>query len=66
MTSKRIFSRRSHPDVICKEGALEYLAKLTGKRPYRSVFLKKVSGRRPATLFKKRLMHRFFSVKFLA
>ena len=61
----RIFCRGSHSDVFCKKVTLKYLAKFTGKHVYMSLFLKKVSGCRPATLFKKRLMHRFFSVKFL-
>ena len=65
MTSKRIFCRSSHPDVICEKVALKYLTKLTGKHVYISLFLKKVSGRRFATLFKKRLMHRFLSMNFL-
>ena len=31
--------RNSHPDVIYKKGALEYLAKLIEKHPYRRLFL---------------------------
>ena len=65
MKNKRIFCRSNHLDVFCVKGPLKYLAKLTGKHVYRSLFLKKTSGRRPATLFKKRLMHRVFPVKFL-
>ena len=63
--NKKIFWRSSHPDVFCKKGPLKCLAKLTGKHMNRSHFLKKNSGCRPATVFKKRLMHRFFSAKFL-
>ena len=63
--NNRIFCRGIHPDVFCKKGALNNLTKRTGNHVYRSHFLKKISGRRPATLFKKRLMRRFFSVKFL-
>ena len=63
--NKRIFCRSSHPDEFYKKDALKYLAKLIGKHVYRSLFLKKVSGCRPATLFKKSLIHKFFSVKFL-
>ena len=61
----RIFFKSKFSDVFCKKGALEYLAKLTEKPVYRSLFLKIVFVRRPATLLKKRLMHRFFSVEFL-
>ena len=38
---KRIFCRRSHPDVFCKKGALKYLVKLIEKHVYRSLFQKK-------------------------
>ena len=65
MVDMRIFSRSSHPDIFCKKDALKYLAKLTKKHLYRSLFLKKVAGCRPTTLFKKRLMHRCFAVNFL-
>ena len=65
VTNKRIFYRSSHPDVFCKKGALEYLANFIGKHLYKSLFLKEVWGCRPATLFQKRLIYRFFSVKCL-
>ena len=29
---KRMFSRRSHPEVLCEKGAVKCLAKFTGKR----------------------------------
>ena len=41
MKNKRIFCRSSLSDVFCKKGALKYLAKLTGKHVYRSLFFKK-------------------------
>ena len=63
--NKRIFYRRSHPDMFCKKGALEYLANFIAKHLYKSLFLKEVWDCRPATLFQKRLMYRFFSVKCL-
>ena len=57
----RIFCRSSHPDMFCKKSALKYLAKLTGKHVSRNLFFKKKkSGYRPANLFNKRLMRRFF------
>ena len=61
---KRMFCRSDLSDVFCKKGALKYLTKLPGKHMYRSLFLKKVSVCRPATLFKMRLMHSLFSKIF--
>ena len=43
---------------------LRNLAKFTGKHLRRSLFFNKVAGLKPATLFKKRLWHRFFPVIF--
>ena len=64
--NKRIFCRSCHSAVFSKKGALKYLTKLTlGKHVYRSLFLRKISECRPATLFETRPMHRFFSGKFL-
>ena len=60
MKDKRMFCRSSHSDLFCKKGALKYLVKLTEEHVTGAFFKKKVSGCRPATLFKKRLMHRFF------
>ena len=40
VNNKRMFGRNSHQDVFCKNGALKYLAKVTGKHVYRSLFLK--------------------------
>ena len=40
VTNKRIFYRRSHPDLFCKKGPLKYMAKLTGKHVYRNLFQK--------------------------
>ena len=60
VTNKRIFYRSSHPDMFCKKGVLEYLANFIGKHQYRTLFLKEVWSCRPATLFQKRLMYRFF------
>ena len=65
VTNKRIFCRSSHPGMFCKKGVLEYLENFIGKHQYKSLFLKEVWGCRPATLFQKRLMYRFFSVKCL-
>ena len=65
VTNKRIFYRSSHPDMFCKKGALEYSANFIGKHQYKSLFLKEVWSCRPATLFQKRLMYKFFPVKCL-
>ena len=40
VTNKRTVCRRSDTDVFCKKGALKYLAKLTGKHVYISLFKK--------------------------
>ena len=66
MKNKGIFCRSNPSDVLCKKGALKYLAKLTEKNLHiQEAFLREVSGCRPATLFKKRLVYRFLSVKSL-
>ena len=54
--------RNSRPEVFCKNGVLRNFAKFTGKHLYQSLFFNKVL--RPATLLKKRLWHRYFSVNF--
>ena len=41
------------------------LRKFTGKHLCQSLFFNKVVGLRPATLFKKRLWHRYFPVNFV-
>ena len=57
-----IFINLTHvtPEVFCKKVVLKIVAKFTGKRLYRSLFLNK----EPATFFKKRLRHRCFLVFF--
>ena len=56
---KRVFTRSSSPDVFCKKTVRKYLAKLTAKNLCRSVYL----ACRCETLFKKRVLHRCFSIK---
>ena len=46
-------------------GVLKKFTKFIGKHLCRSLFLNKVVGLRSATLLKKRLWHRCFSVKFV-
>ena len=53
-----------HPDVFCKKGALEYLANFLGKHLYKCLFLKEVSGCRPATLFQEAHAKYFFCEMF--
>ena len=62
---ENIAYRSSRPDVFCKKSVLRSFAKFTGKYMCQSLFFNKVTGLRPATLFKKKLWHRCFSVNFL-
>ena len=53
--------------VDCKIGVSRNVAKYTGKRLCQSLFFNKVAGlslQQPATLLKKRLWHKCFSVSF--
>ena len=59
-----MFSRSSRPEVFCKKDVLKNFAKFTGKHRCQSLFSNKVAGFRPATLLKKGLRHRCFSVNF--
>ena len=52
-------------EVFCKKSVLKNFAKFTGKHLCQSLFLNKVAGLGPATLFKKRLWHRCFPVNFM-
>ena len=56
--------RSSRPEVFCKKGVFRNFAKFTGKHLFQSFFFNKVAGLRLATLLKKRLWHRCFSVNF--
>ena len=46
--------------MFCKKGVLRNFSKFTGKHLCRSLFFNKVAGLRPATLLKKKLLHRCF------
>ena len=46
--------------MFCKKDALRNFSKFTGKHLCRSLFFNKVAGLRPATLLKKKLLHRCF------
>ena len=65
LESKKLFSFRSSRTVFCKKDVLKKFAKFTGKHMCQSLFLNKVAGLSPATLFKKRLRHRCFPVNFV-
>ena len=54
--------RSIRPEVFCKKGVLRNFAKFARKHLCQSLFFNKVAGLRPATLLKKRLWHRCFSV----
>ena len=51
-------------EVFCKKGVLRNFVKFTVKHLCQSLFLNKIAGFRSATLLKKRLWHRCFSVHF--
>ena len=57
--------RSSRPEVFCKKGVIRNFAKFTRKHLCQSLVIKKVAGRRPATLLKKRPWHRSFRVNFV-
>ena len=57
--------RSSHRRCSVKKGVLRNTAKFTGKQLCQSLFLHKIAGFRPVTLFKKRLWHRCFPVNFM-
>ena len=50
--------------MFCKKGILRKLAKFTGIHLCQSLCFNKVAGLSPATLLKKRLVHRCFPVNF--
>ena len=56
--------RSSRLEMFCRKGVLRNFAKFTRKRLCQSLFFRKVTGLRPATLLKKRLWHRSFPVNF--
>ena len=57
-------NRSSHRTCSIKKGDLRNFAKFTGKHLCQSPFFNKVAGLRPATLLKKRLWHRCFTLNF--
>ena len=53
------------PEVFYIKGVVKNFAKFTGKHLGQSLLFNKVAGLRSATLLKKRLWHRCFSVNFV-
>ena len=56
--------RSSRAEMFCKKGVFRNFAKFTEKHLCQSLIFNKFAGLRPATLLKKRLWHRYFSVNF--
>ena len=59
-----VFVQKQSSRGFCKKGVLRNVAKFTEKHLRQSLFFNKVAGLRPATLLKKTLCHRGFSVNF--
>ena len=57
-------NRSSHRRCSVRKGVLRNFAKFTGEHLCQSLFLNKVTGLRPATLWKKRLWHMCSPVNF--
>ena len=64
MKGTRITVRNNHRRCSVKKGVPRNFAKFTGKYLCQSLFFKKVAGLSQATLSKKRLWHRCFTVHF--
>ena len=58
------FLRSSSRRYSLRKGALRNFTKFKGKHLCQSLFFNKVAGLKPATLLKKRLLHRCFPVNF--
>ena len=59
-----IKTRSSRPKMFCKKVVLRNFANFIGKQLCQNLFFNKVAGLRLATLLKKRLWHRCFTVNF--
>ena len=57
-------NQKRHQKCSLKQGVLKNFTKFAGKHLCQNLFFYKVVGLRPATLLKRRLWHRCFSVKF--
>ena len=61
---KKKKKKKQIPEVFYKKSPLKNFAKFIVKYLCRSLFFNKVASVRTATLFKKRLQHRYFPVTF--
>ena len=52
------------PEVFCKNGVPKNFAKFIEKHLCQILFFNKIAGLSPATLLKKRLWYRYFTVNF--
>ena len=59
-----VFDMKVFTEVFRKKGVLRSFAKFTGKHLCQSLYFNKVTGLRPATILKKRVWHRYFSMNF--
>ena len=50
---QKVILQKQSPGRVLQKGALEYLANFLGKHLYKCLFLKEISGCRPATLFQE-------------
>ena len=62
--TNRRYPQKQPSEVFYEKGVLWNFTKFTGKHLCQGLFFNKVAGLTPATLFKKRLWHRCFSVIF--
>ena len=60
----QMITRSSHKRCSVRKGVLGKFAKFTGKHLCQVLFYNKIAGPKSATLFKKRLWHRCFSMNF--
>ena len=56
--------RSGRPEAFCRIGVFKNFAKFAGKHLFHILFLNKVAGLSPATLWKKRIWRRSFPVNF--
>ena len=61
---RTILFQKQSPRGVPKKAILRNFAKFIGKHPCQSLFFNKVTGLRPATLWRKRLWHRCFPMNF--
>ena len=60
-----ILLQKQQPEIFCVKRCSQKLYKIRRKTPMQESLFNKVGGLKPATLLKKRLLHRCFSVNFV-